>query len=305
MLELMHLPTLLRLVDLVCVLGVPARELPYRIVTKLIRRDIPIVFDYADDPVLQYRCLMHAVHPRARAILAVETMLLEKSRLIAFVSESMRAYYLAREPVGPGAQTMLLPNASDPDHFLPSIEPDEPVVGYLGGAAPGRGLNLLLGAAARIQEAGVAARFRVGIQDGLYAGRLREDAVRLRGVELVRGITYQTAPSFLASTQVCVIPHERNSYLDFSLPVKLFDYMAAGRAICATDNPEQSHLLDRTKAGTTCAANPDALCDALQHLLDDRATRRAMGAAGRLAVVNEHNWGQRIRFLADTLASIV
>ena len=83
-------------------------------------------------------------------------------------------------------------------------------------------------------------------------------------------------------------------------PTKFFEYMAAGLPVLATRTPVWRDLVEGTGAGL--CVNPDDLDEvvaAIRTLRDDPARARAMGEAGRRAVVERFGWdGQAANLLA-------
>lgn len=74
-------------------------------------------------------------------------------------------------------------------------------------------------------------------------------------------------------------------------PNKLFDFMAAGLAVLASDFPEIGPLIRQERCGVT--VNPTdarAVSAALVRLLADPEATLAMGRRGRAAVEREYNW---------------
>ena len=84
--------------------------------------------------------------------------------------------------------------------------------------------------------------------------------------------------------------HPTQSYLE-AIPVKMFEYMAAGIPVIASDFEIYHELLK----GYDCALfvdplNPEAIADAITYLLFNDAIASKMGEVGRVAVVEKFNW---------------
>ncbi|MGB5315482.1 MAG: glycosyltransferase, partial [Robiginitalea sp.] len=80
------------------------------------------------------------------------------------------------------------------------------------------------------------------------------------------------------------------NYLD-SIPVKMFEYMAAGIPVIASDFPYWRELL----SGTDCAIfvdpdNPSEIAVAIRMLLADKKRADKMGRMGRISVEQRFNW---------------
>jgi glycosyltransferase involved in cell wall biosynthesis len=74
--------------------------------------------------------------------------------------------------------------------------------------------------------------------------------------------------------------------------MKMFEYMAAGRAILSSDLPVLREILDETKAVFCPLEQTDAWESALRGLLDDPQRRQALGQNARSAV-EQYSWVRR------------
>ena len=83
-------------------------------------------------------------------------------------------------------------------------------------------------------------------------------------------------PSFIAMADILVSPRAGGD----NLPLKVFDYIAAGKAIVATDYPIHRTILDESCA-MLVEPRAEAIADGIVHLLQDPALARRLGAAAR------------------------
>ena len=76
------------------------------------------------------------------------------------------------------------------------------------------------------------------------------------------------------------------------MPHKLFDYMTAGLPVIAPDfAPDIVAVLDEADAGLLIdTANPEALADAMEALIDEREAAGEMGQRGLDLVTHKFNW---------------
>jgi glycosyltransferase involved in cell wall biosynthesis len=81
---------------------------------------------------------------------------------------------------------------------------------------------------------------------------------------------------------------------------KLFEYMAAGIPVIASDFPSWRAILDRHDSGVCVDPDdPQAIAAAIQRMLDDDETGSRMGGNGRRAVEQLYGWdGERDKLLA-------
>lgn len=84
--------------------------------------------------------------------------------------------------------------------------------------------------------------------------------------------------------------HEKNHLK--SQPVKMFEYMAAGLPIVATDFPLWREIIEKkSKCGICVDVNdPDEVVSVMSYLLSNDSIAEEMGINGRRAVEREYNW---------------
>ena len=74
-------------------------------------------------------------------------------------------------------------------------------------------------------------------------------------------------------------------------PNKLFEYMAAGLPLIASDFPLWRQIVDGVGCGLLVdPLDPAAIADAIQWVLDNPEEAQAMGERGRLAIQERYNW---------------
>lgn len=183
----------------------------------------------------------------------------------------------------------------------PAGEP--PVIAYAGHLYAWKGVDVLLEALARI----TAARgLVVGGHDrepDLPRVRARADELGIAGrVEFTGLVPPAAVAAHLARAHVLVLPNRPTAIsTHFTSPLKLFEYMAAGRAIVASDLPAIREVLRDGENGLLVpAGRADALAAAIERLIADR------GLANRLAraafdAATEFAWDRRALRLEPVL----
>jgi glycosyltransferase involved in cell wall biosynthesis len=165
------------------------------------------------------------------------------------------------------------------------------VVLYLGGLMAGRGLEQLVTAVGRMP----ATAHLVLLGEGGSAGSLRRQA-EAEGVAARVHFLPPVAPdrvvSAAAGASLGVSPYQPSSLnYRYSLPNKIFQCMAAGIPVVASDFPQVREVVEETGAGRCVdSTDPAAIGAAVSAILGDPVLRRAMGAAGRQAIESRFNW---------------
>ena len=158
------------------------------------------------------------------------------------------------------------------------IPANAPVVVYAGTFEPYQGLAMLLASIPRVLESVPEAVFVFVGGDDASVAQMREGASRLQlngALRLTGRKPRAEMPAYLAMADLLVSPRV---YGD-NLPLKVFDYLAAGRPIVATDLPAHRALLDESRA-LLAEPSADGLAQGIVSLLRDppRAARLAIAA---------------------------
>ncbi|RFC66854.1 glycosyltransferase [Mesorhizobium denitrificans] len=95
------------------------------------------------------------------------------------------------------------------------------------------------------------------------------------------------------------------AYLD-SLPVKMFEYMAAGLPVIASDFPLWREIVDDADCGVLVdPEDPQAIADAIDTIVNDPEMARRMGENGARAVREKYNWGIEEKKLLAVYSKLV
>ena len=102
--------------------------------------------------------------------------------------------------------------------------------------------------------------------------------------------------------------HPTANYID-SLPVKMFEYMAAGIPVIASNFPLWRKIIESENCGVCVdPLNPQAIGANIQFLLDHPIEAEKMGQNGRRAIIEKYNWSteeKKLYALYETLLNPV
>lgn len=192
----------------------------------------------------------------------------------------------------------LIRNAGDYAHFHRAAQMREAagppatrkrVIGYYGAIAEWFDVELVDQLARRFPDC----EFLLIGDDSVGAGRI----LRQRGnVRMPGEQPYAELPRWLAEFDVCLIPFRVNELTLATNPVKVYEYLSAGKPVVASDLPELRQFGDLVERAT----GVEAFVDSVQRALDEAARPVAEGLAGRrMAFAREQTWQHRAdRFLA-------
>jgi glycosyltransferase involved in cell wall biosynthesis len=182
------------------------------------------------------------------------------------------------------------------------IADGRPVVLYCGTFEPYQGLPELLAAIPHVlAEAPEAAFVLVGASEsgGTTVERGHADLVRRGTLRVVKRQPREKIPAFLALADVVVSPR---AYGD-NLPLKVFDYLSAGKPIVATDIAAHRTVLTEERALLTGPWSPD-IARGIVRLLRDPELARRIGAAGRAYAEEKLGWFSFVRAVGELYSEI-
>lgn len=177
------------------------------------------------------------------------------------------------------------------------IGAERPVVLYCGTFESYQGLPELLAAIPHVlAEVPEATFLLVGASEsgGTTMERGHADLVRAGSLRVVRRQERELIPAYLAMADVVVSPR---AYGD-NLPLKIFDYLAAGKPIVATDIPAHRSVLDEDRAMLTGLWSPD-LARGIVRLLQDKPLASRLAANGRAFAEERFGWFEFVRTVRE------
>ncbi|HIH16363.1 MAG TPA: glycosyltransferase family 4 protein [Candidatus Diapherotrites archaeon] len=102
---------------------------------------------------------------------------------------------------------------------------------------------------------------------------------------------------FINSFDVCVIPFPWTEHFAYyASPLKLFEYMAAGKPILATGLPSIREILqDGTSAVLVRPSDSESLANGILRVLTDEALAKKIGENAKKEVMQKYTWEKRAR----------
>ena len=180
-------------------------------------------------------------------------------------------------------------------------------VAYAGHLYAWKGVDVLLEAIARLPE--VHGLVIGGHEKEADLGRLKSLATRL-GIDNRITFTGHLVPSAvpvqLQRAHVLALPNPASAISTHSTsPLKLFEYMAAGTAIVASNLPAIREVLTHeVNALLVTPGDADALATGITRLASDPPLRQQLGDAARTAVA-EYSWDRRAERLEALFTEVL
>lgn len=198
---------------------------------------------------------------------------------------------------------VVIPNAADPNPYVDADArtlrialglPDGPLALYAGHLYDWKGISILLQAARLVPDVHVIILGGTS-HDIARAGRSASPNVSFLGH---RG--HASVPRYLAAADVLLLPNTARSdeSARFTAPLKLFEYLAAGKPIVASDLPSLRAFLSERTAFLIPPDDAHALAAGIRAALSDTALAKKR-AASALAASKEYTWESHAHRLAE------
>ena len=226
-------------------------------------------------------------------MLEPEVELVKKSDLILATS-----HLLFHEKAQQNTNCILVPNGTEFDHFNYSSEivPDElinirkPIIGYYGAISDWLDTELIGNLASARSDWNFVL---IGRIDSADVSRLRKAS----NVFLLGEKPYELLPGYLQHFDTCIIPFRKIPLTEATNPVKLFEYLSAGKSVVATNLNELRYYQEYVRLVSSISE----WLEAIENALDDYSS---LQVNKRLSFAQQNTWDERILLLEDAIHSI-
>jgi len=259
------------------------------------KRGLPIIFE-AHKPIEDYRHVFIR-RPMFDAMIASPNF----KRLVV-VCDVLRRMYLENHDIS-DELIVVAPNGANPipplETPLPDLGPAAMHAGYIGSLYEGRGVDIISGMAAQCPE--VHFHLIGGEPEEVTAWRQR--LTGLDNITFYGFMPYAEAAAYRQAFDVLLAPYQREVSVGphgqaessrYMCPIKLFEYMATGKATICSDLPVLHEFLEDGQTALLCPPDDvDAWAAAVDRLHRDPVLRETIGEQARTKFLSKHTWRKR------------
>ncbi len=266
--------------------------------------------------------------------LKAETLGFHCSSAISAISEEVKkqAVELGADP----KRILINPNGADPDDYGPDkkirsserarfgFANNDVVIGFIGTFGGWHGIDVLAKVLAPVCNNSKKVKFLL-IGHGVNFSMVEQQVAdhNLQDQVILTGcVPQEMGREHLKACDIFISPHHKHmgDIKFFGSPTKLFEYMAGGCAIVASDFMQLGAVLKPALVGADYVAsngklavdnaerailtepgNAEELADTLKLLVKDKALRKKLGANARRALLDFYSWDVHVdRFLSFT-----
>jgi glycosyltransferase involved in cell wall biosynthesis len=186
-------------------------------------------------------------------------------------------------------------------HDRLGLAPEQRVVLYHGGFSPDRGIEQLIEALPRLDERTVLVLMGYGsLQDDLV--RRAADLPLAGRLHVLPAVPPPELLEWVGSADIVAMPIQPSTLNHrLTTPNKLFEAMAAGVPVVASDLPGMAPIVAETGCGVVCdPTDPAAIADAIRSIFSmSPADREAMSLRALAAAAGPYSWEAQVEVLLE------
>ena len=239
------------------------------------------------------------------SVVNAESVLHKEKQLVAgssIVIAASRALFQKLSKLNPNC--FYIPNGADVPHFLKTAKTTKireiehlkhPIIGYIGAINDWFDVELVTRLAESHPEYSVLI---VGpVNYGL------EEFNRHPNITLTGTKKYEVVPKYLAHMDVCMIPFKINKLTSAVNPIKLYEYLAAGKPVVSTAIPE---VRENTSKLVYIGENREDFIKKVEEAVGEpKKPEHAALIAARMKFAQENSWEERVDEIEKLLRQTV
>jgi len=221
----------------------------------------------------------------------------------------------AENPTLDSEKCLVAPSGSNTKHFYPRdqavcrdtlrLDPQSRYVGFVGSLLKHQGIDTLIAASQLVVDRVPACKFLI-VGEGPMRRYWENKVASLRLTSFFKftgQVEYARVPIWINAMDLCVAPFLKTA--GFRSPVKIFDYMACGKAVVASQIRGTTDIfLNSGAIQIVPSEHPAQLAIAISLMLGDTQLTTSMGKAGRQFILRNHDrkqLAQQVRTNSTTL----
>ncbi len=233
---------------------------------------------------------------------SVEKILFTSADHVITVSDKLKEYVLE---IAPNTDVTTIPNGVSLDNYKNNENPTHTseqngqfIIGFVGSIKPWHGVDLLIDSFAEILK--IDKSFKLSLVGGgqkEYIEQLKNQCKKYdicEDVDFVGAVEHHTIPYHIAKLDIVTAPYPQLDNFYFS-PLKIFEYLAAGKPIVASSIGQIPDLLTHEEnALLVPAGNVSELSAAIIRLKNDANLRTKISEQALRDATSKHSWNSRL-----------
>jgi glycosyltransferase involved in cell wall biosynthesis len=274
--------------------------------------DLPIVVESND--TLQMPLYMRSLGFVEKQLFRLaDKSYIKSATLIAAVSEEIKKFILSHHPAVDARRIITNPNGVDTARFCNAptriretydIPSSATLIGWAGNYRRWHHLDLLIRVFQRLKGDNCCLVI-IGTGPEDLARELQELSRKCPDARVIftGPVPFDQMPAYLSACDILVSP--QTTTVDgtfYQSPIKLYEYMAVGKAIVAARIGQIAEVIRDNQNGLLYEYDSEAsLVRVLEKLIKDQHLRARLGVQARKDAVEKHSWDSRVAVLMEAL----
>ena len=285
---------------------------------------IPLVFQYTwpfleawkETIKLESRKRLYLEKLKAKLTDLSHISIMQKADLVLPISKWMKQYLVFRGVLE--SKMLPFPDGVNPEVFSSKVSGEEkrrelglessPVIIYVGTMDRLRKLDFLIRTFEIVKRKVKDAKLLM-VGDGNDKGRLEKIATKLgvrKDIIFTGKVPYYDVPLFLAASNVAVSPIPPYNFYKVSSPLKVFEYMGAGKPVVANEEiPEQREVIRESQGGLLSPYEEKYFATAIIELLNESDKAKKMGRNGRKWVLENRSYEKLAKMVEEAYFNLL
>jgi glycosyltransferase involved in cell wall biosynthesis len=280
--------------------------------------EIPYVLYVEADEILEHDYMAHPLTGLLRwnAKRQFRYNLMTADRIIC-VSKHLKAHLTKAWRI-PAGKIQVFPNGVDVGQFQPDKDArrevraalgvlENPLIIFVGNFYRWHDVGTLLDAFRVVQETYPETRL-VLVGEGSTRKDMENRCKDLgvsHAVHFTGLVAHADVPRYVASADIAVVPYPHMDQENWLSPLKLFEYMASGKAIIASSVGQIVDIIEHGENGLLVSpGDPIAMADAINILITDHKLRMRLGQRARQDAMHRHSWEKYISHLEKVFYTV-
>lgn len=226
------------------------------------------------------------------------------------VSHEIKDFYVEKGIAA--SQIEIIYNGVNINQFHPAVDSAEVlqkykldnalIIGFVGTFHYWHGIESLKTLMKNVIQVNDYVKFLMVGSGGPMVKELQEfiDSERISENVIFTGLVpYQKIPKHIAVMDIVLAPYSKLDFFYYS-PLKIFEYMACGKAVITSGIGQILDLIQDGKTGLLCEpGNIDEMITKINSLIFEDSKRVNMGKAARQFIANNHSWDAQAQRLSS------
>ena len=169
-----------------------------------------------------------------------------------------------------------------------------------------RGIHTIIEAANLLKD-NTNVEFNI-VGDGIYLEEYKNKAskLKLKNINFLGRLPHKQLIEFLKSQNLGIVPHIKSDVIEYTIPNKIFDYMAQSLPVIVSSAKPLKRIVEETDCGYIFEAeNAKSLTNTIIYILNNKNELLIKGTNGYHSIKNKYNWEEDQKILFQIIQKIL